>query len=86
MVLLGAGWGAAYPGIFALVVDRAPETQRGYAVAILTAALDLAFGLGQLAVGGIVATAGYHVAFLSAAVSAALATVIAVSAKGAYHE
>lgn len=69
-VLLGSGWAMVYPTLLALVVDRAPEAERGRAVGTLSSSWDLGVGMGSVAIGAVVERAGHAAGFLVGALAA----------------
>jgi MFS family permease len=62
-LVTGAAHGAAFPLLSSEVVNRARESERGSAMAIFTALFDIALLLGAPAVGFMIDSAGYTVAF-----------------------
>jgi MFS family permease len=65
-ILYGASFGTMLPIITALVVDRAPDHNRGTALGVVTASFDLGIGLGSVALGVVGALAGFTSMFLLA--------------------
>lgn len=58
IVGLAGGMALNFPALLALVTRRAPEQERGHAIASFIMFFDLAFSLGALLVGGVVALTG----------------------------
>ena len=75
-IFFGLGWGAVYPGLFALVLDRSDESERGAAIATLTAAFDLAMWAGNSVLGTLLQYSNYATIFVTAGVCAAGAAAI----------
>ena len=71
-LLCGIGHGYTFPILFGLVVSRAPEDNRGAAMAIFTALFDLGLLLGGPLLGALIERAGYTPMFYT---GAALTTV-----------
>lgn len=78
----GLGWGALWPGLLSLTIDRAEEGRRGSATGTFTAAFDLSFGLGSALLGTILDFAGFGVMFLTSAAGATAAGVLFLSRGG----
>lgn len=55
------------PALALLAVSRAPASERGAALGTFSAFIDLAFGLGPIAMGAVAASTTTPIAFLSAA-------------------
>lgn len=68
--VFAVGQALAFPSIMLMAVQRAPAHERGAAVGTVSAALDLAFGLGGLSLGVIADFYGYPAVFAAAAVVA----------------
>jgi predicted MFS family arabinose efflux permease len=66
-LLLGLGVAFTTPALAALTVSRAPASQRGAALGTFSAFIDVAFGVGPIAMGAVAASSTTPVAFLSAA-------------------
>jgi MFS family permease len=66
-VLCGIGHGYTFPILFGLVVSRAPEENRGAAMALFTALFDLGVLVGGPAFGLLIERAGYASMFATAA-------------------
>lgn len=66
-VIFAAGVAFSFPALSLLVVSSVPASERGAALGTYTAFLDLAFGLGPVTVGAVVAGLGYGPAFVAAA-------------------
>jgi MFS family permease len=62
-VLRGVGWGAMWPGLFALLMDRVHPGERGSATGTFTAAFDLSFGGGQILLGVILEATSFNTIF-----------------------
>jgi MFS family permease len=74
--LCGAGHGFAFPILTAMVVDRAPDSDRGSAMSFFTALLDIGTLIGGPLFGAIIDTAGWDPMFLVAGVGLGAATII----------
>ena len=72
----GAGHGFAFPILTAMVVDRAPDSDRGSAMSFFTALLDIGTLIGGPLFGAIIDTAGWDPMFVVAGVGLGAATVI----------
>lgn len=70
-IIFGLGWGALFPGLFALTIDRVPAWQRGAATATFTAAFDLTFGGGQILLGSLLQATSFSTIFVVGGISAA---------------
>lgn len=66
-LLCGIGHGYTFPILFGLVVSRAPEDNRGAAMAIFTALFDLGLLVGGPLLGALIERAGYPWTFRTAA-------------------
>jgi MFS family permease len=75
-VLCGAGLGYSFPILFAIVVERAPDEERGSAMAAFTVCGDSGALVGSPVLGWVVYHFGYSTMFSSAAVVMVLATVV----------
>jgi MFS family permease len=71
-LLLGGGGSLLYPTLATLVVDRAPERERGLALGTLSAAWDLGVVLGSALVGLVVERASYGAGFALGGATATL--------------
>jgi len=71
-LLLASGAALLYPTLIALLIDRAPESERGLAIGTLSASFDVGIVLGSLLVGFTVERTSYAVGF---ALAGALALV-----------
>jgi len=71
-LLLGSGGAALYPTLAALVVDRAPEGQRGLALGTLSGAWDFGVVVGSALVGFVVERTSYGAGFALGGATAAL--------------
>ncbi len=74
--LLGAGYAAVFPALALMVVEAAPDEQRGAALGGFTAFLDLGLAVAGPLSGAVAALAGRPQAFLVAAVLTGLAVLI----------
>jgi predicted MFS family arabinose efflux permease len=66
-LLLGLGVAFTTPALASLTVSRAPANERGAALGTFSAFIDLAFGVGPIAMGAVAAASTTPLAFLSAA-------------------
>ena len=73
-VLCGAGLGYSFPILFTTVVERAPDDQRGAAMAAFTVFGDSGALVGSPLLGWVISQFGYAAMFCSAAVAMVLAT------------
>jgi MFS family permease len=71
-LLHGLGGAVLYPTFAALVVDRAPESERGLAVGTLSGAWDLGVVVGSALVGFVVERASFAAGFILGGTTAAL--------------
>ena len=69
-LLLGAGASLTYPTMIALLVDRAPEQERGLAMGTLSASWDVGVVIGSVLVGVIIDRLSFHAGFAMGAVGA----------------
>lgn len=74
--LCGAGHGFIFPILTTLLVDRAPDTDRGSAMSFFTAMLDVGTLIGGPILGAIIDTAGWGPMYISAGVGLGVATVV----------
>ena len=72
-VILGVGFGTAYPSYVGYVMQGVSASRRGAAFGALLAAFDTGVGTGSTAMGWLIQRFGYSTAFAVAAVLAALA-------------
>ncbi len=72
----GAGHGFIFPILTALLVDRAPETDRGSAMSFFTALFDVGTLIGGPALGAIIDTAGWGPMYVATGVALGAASVI----------
>jgi MFS family permease len=72
--LTGLGHGYAFPLLFGFTVTRAPEADRGSALALFTALFDLGLLIGGPVLGWIIAAAGYPAMYTTATVALAAGT------------
>jgi len=63
VVLFGAGYAGAFPTLLAMVVDRAPEAERGQAMSSFTLFFDLGSPLGGLVVGRLIDVGGFGLGY-----------------------
>ena len=73
-LLLGGGSAVLYPTLAALVVDRAPEGERGLALGTLSGAWDLGVVVGSALIGFVADRASFGSGFAMAGVAAMLGT------------
>ena len=73
-LLLGGGSAVLYPTLAALVVDRAPEGERGLALGTLSGAWDLGVVVGSALIGVVADRASFGSGFAMAGVAAMLGT------------
>src|SRR5206468_11702492 len=71
-VVLASGNALLYPTLAALVVDRAPETERGLALGTLSGAWDLGVVVGSALIGAVADRVSYGAGFAVGAGFAAL--------------
>lgn len=71
-ILFGLGWGAMFPGLYALIMDRVSMGERGSATGTFTAAFDLAFGGGQVVLGSVLEATSFATIFALGGISASL--------------
>ena len=64
--VFAVGQALAFPAIMLMAVRRAPAERRGAAVGTVSAALDLAFGLGGVSLGLVAESFGYPAVFAAA--------------------
>ncbi|MEA2461376.1 MAG: hypothetical protein QOH90_1553 [Actinomycetota bacterium] len=69
--LFGVGQALAFPALMTLAVGGAPVSERGAVIGTFTAFFDLAFGLGALSLGAVVALFGYRGSFIASALVSA---------------
>lgn len=74
-VLLGCGNSMLYPTLVALVVDRAPATERGSAIGTLSGAWDVGVFIGSPLIALLVERHGFGAGFAAAGVTTALGLV-----------
>jgi len=72
----GAGHGFIFPILTALLVDRAPETDRGSAMSFFTALFDVGTLIGGPLLGAIIDNAGWGPMYVAAGAALAVAAVI----------
>ena len=75
-LLLGLGVAFTTPALASLTVSRAPANERGAALGTFSAFIDLAFGVGPIAMGAVAAASTTPMAFLSAAAVALIGAAI----------
>ena len=74
--LCGAGHGFIFPILTALLVDRAPDADRGSAMSFFTALFDVGMLIGGPILGAIIDSAGWGPMYLVAGASLGVATVV----------
>jgi MFS family permease len=74
--LCGAGHGFIFPILTTLLVDRAPDADRGSAMSFFTAMLDVGTLIGGPILGAIIDTAGWGPMYITAGVGLGIATVV----------
>lgn len=74
--LCGAGHGFTFPILTAMLVDRAPDSDRGSAMSFFTAMFDVGTLIGGPILGAIIDTAGWGPMYVTAGVALGIATVI----------
>jgi MFS family permease len=74
--LCGAGHGFIFPILTTLLVDRAPDTDRGSAMSFFTAMLDVGTLIGGPILGAIIDTAGWGPMYVTAGLGLGIATVV----------
>jgi MFS family permease len=74
-VVLASGNAVLYPTLAALVVDGAPEPERGLALGTLSAAWDLGIVVGASLIGAVADRASFRAAFTVAAISTTLGVI-----------
>jgi predicted MFS family arabinose efflux permease len=67
----GVGQALAFPALMTIAIKGSRLSERGAVIGTFTAFFDLAFGLGALSLGAVVALFGYRGAFLGGAAVAA---------------
>jgi MFS family permease len=72
----GAGHGFIFPILTALLVDRAPETDRGSAMSFFTALFDVGTLIGGPVLGAIIDSAGWGPMYVAAGAALGVASVI----------
>jgi MFS family permease len=72
----GAGHGFIFPILTALLVDRAPETDRGSAMSLFTALFDVGTLVGGPTLGAIIDTAGWGPMYVVAGAALGVASVV----------
>lgn len=66
-IVFGIGWGALFPGLLTIALDRVTPRGRGSAVGTFTAAFDFSFGVGQAFLGALWGLIGLQGTFIVAA-------------------
>jgi MFS family permease len=74
--LCGAGHGFVFPILTAMLVDRAPDADRGSAMSFFTAILDIGTLVGGPVLGALIDTAGWSPMYVVSGVFLGVATVI----------
>lgn len=80
-VVLGVGIALLTPSVFSLAVERVPPQERGAVIGTTSAFLDLALGLGPMALGVVAATLGRPGTFLAGALVAVVGLVYVVATR-----
>jgi predicted MFS family arabinose efflux permease len=72
LVLFGAGFSGLFPVLFTMVVDRAPEQERGAAMSSFNVFFDIGAPIGGYGVGAMIDAGGFELGFgFTAALAAA---------------
>jgi predicted MFS family arabinose efflux permease len=71
-IVFAIGQALSFPALMTIAIDGAPPSERGAVVGTFTAFFDLAFGLGAVSLGAVVAVSGYRGAFAGGAFVAGL--------------
>lgn len=79
--LLGSGNSMLYPTLVALVVDRAPEAERGKAIGTLSGAWDVGVAVGSPLIALLIQARGYSAGFFASAFAVALGLVVFLAAE-----
>ena len=66
-LLFASGVAFSFPAVSLLVISSVPASERGAVLGTYTAFLDVAFGLGPISAGAVVASLGYGASFLVSA-------------------
>ena len=74
--LCGAGHAFSFPILYAMVIVRTPEADRGSGVAVYTAMYDVGFLVGGPLFGAIIALGGYEMMFVTAGAAVAVGTLV----------
>ena len=75
-VVWSIGHSLAFPALMSMAVKNAPASERGSVIGTFTGFFDVAFGLGAVSAGAIVALIDYRGGFLSASIAAAAGLVL----------
>lgn len=75
-IVWSLGHSLAFPALMSMAVKGAPASERGAVIGTFTAFFDLAFGVGAVAAGGIVAATGYRGGFFTASIAAGAGLVL----------
>jgi MFS family permease len=75
-IVWSIGHSLAFPALMSMAVKGAPVSERGAVIGTFTAFFDLAFGIGAVAAGGIVAATGYRGGFFTASIAAVAGLVL----------
>lgn len=75
-VILALGQSLAFPALLGMAMRGAPASERGSVVGTFTAFVDIGFGLGPVASGGIAVVFGYRGVFISLAAVAILGLIV----------
>ncbi|MDP9468968.1 MAG: MFS transporter [Chloroflexota bacterium] len=79
-ILFALGVAFSFPALSLLVVESVPASERGAVLGTYTAFLDIAFGLGPVTAGAVVASWGYGASFLVSAGVAVAGAVLLLAA------
>jgi MFS family permease len=75
----------AFPALSAMAVAAVPRAERGAVLGTFSSALDLAFGVGPVALGAVATLFGFAGAFLAAGAIASGGLVLLVATRGTAH-
>jgi MFS family permease len=78
-VVFAVGQALSFPALMTIAIQRAPASERGAVVGTFTAFFDLAFGLGAVSLGAVVAVAGYPGAFFGGSLVALIGLLLIVT-------
>jgi MFS family permease len=80
-IFFGLGWGAMFPGLYSLIMNRVRTGERGSATGSFTAAFDLAFAGGQILLGVVLEATSFGTVFIIGGISAFLGGVFYIFGK-----